>query len=52
MGFRLSPPERRYADVSGLSDWPRYPDSGLAEPRENKLHTISAISAAISIYRA
>ena len=38
--FRLSPPERRYADVLGLSDWPRYPDSGLAEPKGNKLHDL------------
>ena len=37
---RLSPPERRYADVLGLSDWPRYPDSGLAEPKGNKLHDL------------
>ena len=33
LALRLSPPERRYADVLGLSDWPRYPDSGLADPR-------------------
>ena len=38
--IRLSPPERRYADVLGLSDWPRYPDSGLAEPKGNKLHDL------------
>ena len=38
--LRLSPPERRYADVLGLSDWPRYPDSGLAEPKGNKLHDL------------
>ena len=33
---------RRYADadVLGLSDWPRYPDSGLAEPKGNKLHDL------------
>ena len=37
---RLSPPERRYADVLGLSDWPRYPDGGLAEPKGNKLHDL------------
>ena len=37
---RLSPPECRYADVLGLSDWPRYPDSGLAEPKGNKLHDL------------
>ena len=40
IGIRLSPPERRYADVLGLSDWPRYPDSGLAEPKGNKLHDL------------
>ena len=38
--FRLSPPERRYADVLGLSDWPRYPDSRIAEPNGNKLHDL------------
>ena len=38
--FRLSPPERRYADVLGLSDWPRYLDSGLAEPKGKELHDL------------